>query len=392
MIKAKTFIHALNLCLTDVKKAKSYMKDMRLTQVEKTILESYFLLRDNNLSEVISVLEKISSPDPIVESQRKFLLGAAYNNMTKYEIAIPYLKDAYKLLSKSELVHQQFVALNNLFITYLNLRDKKNMALVLDQMSEIDLTWEVQKISYQRCILNFNVVSKNYHEAHDVLTKLNKLIPKMSEAQVISFLIDKFKFYIAQKDFSNCESTLNEMKNYRKFHLSANYNFMKNLLNHLTDNKPLWITDSDYQEMPLLFHQIKCIQKLEQHNEVEAKSHWQELMKIDGQNCEENFKYVGDECLFSMCLGKYTSDKKVFIKPSVVEGESKEEIFINYLNSCHGTASKEVMYKVIYGTELLDKSETAKLHKLVSRIRQKYHIEIEFRQGCYHLSHKKKSA
>lgn len=390
MVKVKTFIHALNLCLTNVKKAKIFLQDKRLTQAEKTILASYFHLRDNELDIVVDKLLPLVSNDPIVESQRKLLLGMAYNNLSLYEKAIPLLEDSLLILKDENLPQQLFNAYHNLFIIELNLKKTDRMAVLLQEMSELKLSTQVEKISLHKCLFCFHSMIGDYAAADGQLKFLDKNMDQMSECQAISILVDKFDYLIKQEKFTAAEKCLNQMKNYRKFHLSENYNFMKNLLAHLTTSSPLWITDSDYQSIPMLFHQIKCIQKLEQDNTEEALEHWNQLNTISSHTYLDNFQYKGDKCLFSLCLDKHQKVKTdAKINLDQIKAESKAELFYKILIEANAPISKENIYQLIYKEKFVEKSDLVKLQRLVSRVRADYNLQIEFQQGCYRIKLKK---
>lgn len=211
----------------------------------------------------------------------------------------------------------------------------------------------------------------------------------MTDAQAIGVLLDIFDFYIKQEKLDKAKTVLDQMKKYRKFHLTENYNFMKHLLSNLQLNHPLWITDDDYSKIPILFHQIKCIQKLEQSNQIDALFHWNELKKIAPLVYQDEFQYQGDRCLFSLCLQKSLNNKS-FKVDFEVQGNNKTELLINFLKKNPGPQSKEVLYQLLYGKELSDKSDAFKLHQLISRMRVHLdNAEVEYKQGCYQLKNKK---
>lgn len=389
MIKVKTFIHALNLCLTDIRKAKNFLKDKRLTHAEKTILSAYFNIRDNRNEWVIDQLSHLKSPDPVVESQRLILLGMAYNNLGNYETALPRLVASIELLKNIELPQQTFNAYHNLFIVHLNLKNAGELNGILEKLHTYATPTEIEKISLKKCQFCFHAITGDYAAAGESLHFLQKNLKNMTDAQAIGTLLDIFDFYIKQEKLDDAKSVLDQMKKYRKFHLTENYNFMKHLLMHLQSDQPLWITDDDYSKIPILFHQIKCIQKLEQSNQSEALFHWNKLKEIAPMIYLDEFQYRGDRCLFSLCLQKNIGMRGLKVDLEV-QGNNKTELLINFFKKNPGPQSKEIVYELLYGKKLMDKSDAFKLHQLISRMRA--HLddtEIEYKQGCYQLKKKK---
>lgn len=159
MIKVKTFIHALNLCLTDIRKAKKFLKDQRLTLAEKTILSGYFNIRDNHNDWVVKNLSALKSQDPVVESQRLLLLGMALNNLSNYEAALPHLVASIELLKGVNLAQQTFNAYHNLFIVQLNLKNKIDLGNILEKLHAYATPTEIEKISLKKCEFCFHAIT-----------------------------------------------------------------------------------------------------------------------------------------------------------------------------------------------------------------------------------------
>lgn len=392
-LKVKTFILALNTFGTNIKKAKSFLKDKRLTQSEKTILNCFLLLRDNQLDKVIKTLEHLVTIDPIVESQKKLILGIAYNNQNHHMQALPLILESLDLMEGYEIKEQQFIALNNLFIIYRNLKDINHMRQTLKKMHAREIPNELARISLLRADFKMASVTGKYKEAETYLNQLDKVQSQMSEAQAISHLVDKFDFYVKTDRHYDCESILINMKVYRKFHMSSNYNFMKLLLQHYLYDKTLYVTDKEFKDFPMLYYQIKIIQKLEESNFVEAKKWWLSLASLYPSSYGvELGDYRGDKCLFSICLDKYErTSLTIDIKRSELP-RSKEKALVKLLEEVAAPIPQEMIYELIWEKQFDSKLDLNKLAQLVYSVKAKTGIDIKMKRSCYFIDKNKTKA
>lgn len=391
-INVKTFILALNTLGTNDKKAKSYLKDKRLTQSEKSILQCYFYLSDNQFEKVLTSLHQLNTNDSIVESQKNLFLGVTYNNQGEFLKAIPLFEKALELMQEYFIPFQEFTALNSLFIAHRNLKNHQSMKTALERMHALKIQDVPTQITLMRADFKFASVTADYKEASKTLVKLEKLKKKMTNGQMLSHLVDKFDFYIKTDQLQRCTKLLTEMKSYRKFHLSANYNFMKLLLNHFIDSKPLYVTDSDFIEIPVLFHQIKVILNLDGGNTDEAQIHWKKLAELYPQTYATNFgNYNGDKCLFSICLDKHrnmTSQKRL---NEISLPSSKRDALIKLLTEANSPIHQVMIYELIWGEVPVDKNDLNKLARLIYLVKIKNGLDIRTKKSCYYIEKKSSS-
>ena len=113
------------------------------------------------------------------------------------------------------------------------------------------------------------------------------------------------------EELQQASGVLNELKQFRNYQLSENYNFMKKMLDHLTDGSPLYVYDHLFQNVPVLLHQLKVIQFLEEKNLDQARAHWEKLKSISPQIYGKAFEYHGSTCLFSLGLRMHAHAEKI---------------------------------------------------------------------------------
>jgi hypothetical protein len=392
VIKVKTFITALKLLSSDPVKAKSFLQDKRLSQNEKIILRCYFLLRDNELDEVVSQLKQISScTDTIVEAQKQLLLGLTANNQSHFKEAFAYINTALKLLKNKELPYFEYIGLYNQFIISFNQKDREQMRSILGKLKKLPLEKEADQIMILRCFLNYYTLHDQFNEAHHMIEEIEQISGTLTESDGISFLIDKINLAVKEEKFDQCQKILSEMKKFRKFHLTENYNFIKLLLDNITHDTPLYFNQDLFVRIPVLHYQMKTIRALEEGNEGEAKESWAKLTELYPELYEENFKYRGDKSLFSLALNKHVA--KIRPTPLQFSGDSSQhEKILTLLQNAKAPINRDLIYHAIYGKPAECKDDYLRLSKVISRLKKKTSLEIGYKKACYFLVKTKQAA
>lgn len=389
-MKEKTFYKALLELSSDPDKAKRSLLDKRLTAIEKQIIDGYLKIRNNQNYEVIESMQKnITSDSMFVESQRLLLIGCASNNLSQFAQAEKYLFNAIEILKKMETPYFHFFAYFNLFWIKSNLNETQQMEKILNEMQKIPVANEHQRLRFLRCQFSFYHKTQDFQNATRVLNEIEPIRSSLSESDIISYLIEKFMFYIQMDDFTHCYDILADMKNYRKFHLSENYKFMKKLMDHLTKESPIYAYAQDFDKVPVLHHQIKFIQSLEENKLDDAKTHWASLQTISPSTYKENYNYNGSKCLFSLCLEKHRHQLVIPKKLEIAENLPKIEALISLLSKSNIPLAAGLIFETIWGRTIEDKEDLMKLTRMVSRAKSEKGVDIVFRKGTYQI---KKSA
>ena len=385
--------------LVDFSKAPERMKqafeDNRLTKTEKLIIDGYLKIRNNQNHEVIETM-KGTGPSSLkfVESQRLLLLGSASNNLSQFEDAKNYLHASIEILKELEASYFFFFAHFTLFWIYANLNETLKMKAALDVMESVHLENEHQQMRLMRCQFCYHQVANNNDQAQIVMEKIERRAQELSESDIISFYIDKFTFFIQIENFNQAGQILGEMKKHRKFNLNENYNYMKKLLDHIVKDLPIYAYEDEFENTPVLLHQIKVIQGLEEKKLEVAKHHWDLLQATSPKVYSENFQYAGPKCLFSICLNKNL--QKIIDKSSIKisSGTNKLDSLISLLQGHKAPLPAGLIYEMIWGTPPTEKEDLKKISRLISRAKKEKNLNIVFRKGSYELKadHAKKTA
>lgn len=389
-MEQKAFYQALIDINIDPSKTKKCLDDKRPTYAEKRILESYLLIRNNQNKEALEMMRSLAPTGlPFVEAQKDLLIGLSLNNQSIFIDAEASISKAIPVFTNLKSDYFLFMCYFNLALIHLNTSQLDKMKSSVESMSHLSLETKLQKIRLLRCQFAYYSESGYGTEARDYLSKIETLKPEMPESDIISQLLCEFRFFIAEENFSKCEAILDEMKNFRKFHLSENYNFMKKLLSHVSQNTPLYAYSSDFESVPLLKHQISVIKSLEELNQSEAKDHWIKLQKLAPDMFQDNFVFNGRKCLFSLCLNKHLNrSKSLNIKKK--EERPQLDALIELLEKAEGPLQKGFIYEFLWNTTPESKDDFKKLTRLIYRARIERGIEVLSRKGTYYIENKKK--
>lgn len=388
MIKVKAFVAVLLQFSKNPKQAKRLSHDKRLSFAEKSIIQAFFLLRDNKLSEVLKCLEMVKGKlDPVVQTQKDLLMGMALNNLSRHQEAISFIEksiNGIQLLAIPELGYFKFIALHNLFVIYLNKKDEKNLTRVFKQIKSYSPQTDRELILIMRCQFNYCTFLNKYAEAKAVLEEIHHYKDKMLESDIAAHLLNQFDFHIKLKKFTKAQDTLDEMKSYRKYQLTANYNFMKILLNHHQQKTPVHFDQRDFKDYPLLQSQIMTIKALAERDHATANCHWVNLQRLDPHTYQDDFSYQGDECLFSLCLNHHLKLMNKHSLIPITSAQGKLKHLKTILELAEIPVGKIELYQMIWGEEP-DKEELKKLAKNIYRLRIQHGLNIKLKHGCYFI-------
>jgi hypothetical protein len=162
-----------------------------------------------------------------------------------------------------DLHYYRFVGHFNLFLLASNKLDFQSMKKNLEIMRTIPQERPLQYLRLIRCEFIYADETNQTALALKWLKDIEIQKDSLPESDKISHLVSEFMFRVKLEELSLARVLLGQMKKHRKFHLSENFNFMKKLLDHLIDNRPIYAYASDFEQVPILFHQVQVIQSLE---------------------------------------------------------------------------------------------------------------------------------
>ncbi len=382
-VKCKIFDQVLKELNERPGRLEKWLEDHRLTSVEKKILIGHSWIRNNLNQKVLDEIPLLPKSEMnFVEAHRLLLIGIASNNLSYFDQAKQYLEASTKAFSDLGLHYYRFIGHFNLFLHASNKVDFRAMRHHLEIMRTIPQEISVQNLRLMRCEFIFADETNQTETALKWLKDVESQKEFMPESDKISHLVSEFMFRVKQEDLTVAREVLEQMKKHRKFHLSENFNYMKKLLEHLTENKPIYAYATDFEQVPLLFHQVQLIQSLEALEKETAHEHWKALQKMMPDVYAEPFEYKGTKCLFSLALQKHVKPKEV---PVIEIGakDTKVEQLISILQAHPAGLKKAHLYELLWGEVPESKNDLKRLVRLVYKARQVHQLEIQTRKGSY---------
>ena len=370
----------------NLRNAEKFLNDKRMSQDEKIVLKGWFLLRKNKTTELIEMILGMSvSQHELVDSQKKLLLGIAYNNLGEMNKAQKYLMNVPEVVLKYPVRAMQFIAYYNLCVCYFN--QKKNVELVdaVAQMELLTSDSSRHEIMLKQCQLMSAIQNQKHELAGELLSQLDRSVSKMSESMKLGHLYDKFNYFLSTNHLEQCLQCLWEMKKCRSFHSSENFNYLKALLEMLVHDRPLYFYPQQFKINHSLFYQLKVVHSLQKMDVPAAEVYWSKLRRLDPQTYLEQFQLKDESSLLNLALKKYQIHLTAANSrtPLDTEESTKEKLLYGLLTQSGHPVSKEMIHQLLWNKPMLDKEDMLKLKKLVSRVRSCYNLDIKFKNGCY---------
>lgn len=385
-MKEKTFYKILVEFSLSIETTKRRISDMRLTSVEKLIIEGQLNIRKNLNQEVLTSMSETNPSElPFVESQRLLLTAYALNNLSKFTEAEKFVMQSIEILHKIEAPFFLFNSYHLLFTIYDNLHLTSHMERTIQKMDGLQMN-KRQEVQYLMCKFCYHHQAQETALAEKVLPKIDARINDLTEGDIVRQLVNKFMFLVQQEKLESAKKVMGELKQYRNYQLSENYNFMKKLLDHLTDSAPLYIYDHQFETIPVLLHQLKVIQCLEEKQPEQARFHWSMLKEISPATYGEAFDYKGSTCLFSLALKKHCEHEIVPDLPMKAVGDNKLEQLYSILNESKIPVHGAMIHEIIWGTTPVEKEDFKKVSRLISRLKTVKNVTVEFRKGAYTMA------
>ncbi len=387
-IKTKVFFDLIFSHTRDPKRVKRFIKiDKRLTMSEKQILNGFLLMRDNKNAEALELAEDISSQaDDFVECLRFFLLAATLNNLGHYEKALVYFQKSRNKLVCGALPNLEYVLLNNISNVYLNLHKTVKAQEVLEEMQALKgISDENQNRLDLQC-LYVACVNEDRKMADKYFHRLKQIEDKFEcQAQVI--LQETYCYYgVVFCEHKLSYQALKVLSGLKKYFQTQHYNYYKLLLEHLTEDAPIYIVEGEFKTHPLRLWELKLIRALEISDRSMAESAWNFLMHQNPYAFQPHFVYQGPKSLFSLCFSKNVANiQKNQLDYVREKNVSMLDAMANILKEKKELTRDELFF-YLYGREPESKDEIHRLAKYVSKLKTTKGISVSLKKGVYKIA------
>lgn len=388
-VTSKTFEVYIKELIYHPERAKKWLADKRLTTIEKSILRGHLLVRDNKNIQALKEIESTPNSDiELINDHKNLLMGICHNNIGNFSAGEKFLKLARIGFEEKEHNYHLFTTLYNLTLLYSNLEDYQAMGPIVHRMEELRVDGKLPKIRLLRCQSTYAICVNDIEKSWHYIKEIKSLRSEMPESELGPQLINEFIFYIKIEDLDKAESVITEMKNYRKFTLSENYNFMKVLLAYLRNDTTIYAYDDMFASpTSTLLYMIRVIEKLQVNDKDGALVFWEKLKIQHSESLYgDNFQWKGEKCLFSLCIEK---NLKKISMPSLLQfvnkGDLKHKIIFDILSKSGVPVKAAELYEIIYNEPIVDKDDLKKLARMMVYVREEYKVEITAKKGTYQL-------
>lgn len=189
----KTLLEALEAAEVSSTKAKKYLKDKRLSAIEKKLITYLTQLRNNDFSFIEELLADIASDGiPFLKGLKHLMLGAVYVYKADSMEAEKHLKLAMNHISECQnerfIKRMVFRIHSNLFYVYVNQKRFAGMKRQFEITEKLNKT-ESDETSFLIMTACYHSMTGNYAKAEEALTELRKPGSKLTDIQIISYHI-----------------------------------------------------------------------------------------------------------------------------------------------------------------------------------------------------------
>lgn len=385
--KSKIFYQILLEHSFNVVKAKKLIaSDRRLTRDEKTILKCFLLMRENNNTKALELVEEVRpQTEPLVESMRFFILGGLLNCFGMQEKSHMHYLASYKHLPKGQDTHLEFVIMLNLYIISVNQRNLKNITEFISIMNKMQGLNEEDILTLTKCNFNYATITVDLKKAQKLYLELEKNKTRFKSHTLISYYFNVWDFALVKKDVKLCEKVLEQIQDQRVYSSTQNYNYMKLLLNHYFYDKPVFINEQIYRNFPKLLAELKLIRALETNKMSEAQGQWKQLERFNPFCFKPDFKFVGHTTILSLCLKKH--EAKLTATPSDIKVDPKKSITDNIKSILleNKSITKDDLFVALFGRAAESKLDYARLAREIYKCKSQFKFEIDSKKGKYSL-------
>lgn len=375
------FLDTFNLVRTNIEKAKYRIKNKKFKPSERVLLQQFVEFKSNNTEDIIRKLSDINYDDyNIVSGCANWLKGLCYNQIGDFKESEKFLRKSLEILTEIDS-HFAFYPCAHLVINLVNQNNKEEALLFLDLTNKhqpSDSFSQVLWYSAKLACLYIDNKDKNIIQMTDMLFGhfQNGFLPVHASVYLIRIMTE-----IKRENFEESLRLLEEYKKINSLKVKSNYKFLKVLLRHLLYRDEIYVYEREFNKERLLYLQLLTIKKLSLKHYSDAKDSWDSLHEIAPRMFQENFKFNGTKCVFSIALSKYptsqSSDQVVVKELDVSKLNKIEQKIEHIINNVDSFISKDEIARLIWPDELPHQNYR-NINKYIAKLRKKgYTLKIK---------------
>lgn len=387
------FIKAYNQINIGFKEFHPYLKDKRLSQTERKLLQAVYLLMKGKPDEAVESLEGLTPQSFFLRAYQQFLIGLAFNNLSQYDKSAKFLVNALSNFEASKYPEHAFKPISVLSRVYHNIKDCQRLEKYHKKFIEFkdnkNPSHCVLDLEYQ---IYIHQLKEEPKEALKCLEEIRNNYSDQIQRSLSTYLILEFTCYVQQGDYDRCFEILHEYKQVSGFKSRFNFFFMQSLLTYLTKEKAsIYAYKKDYMEGDYFFYQVKVIQNLNRHNYNQALKFWKRLQDIIPSLYLDNFKYNGPKDLYALAFekahaefqAKNTIDDSTELNLEELRGlKNAGDKLVYVLENQKTYIDKYELIQLVWEEDWSPKNDN-RLRTLISRLKSKNKLNILNKDGKY---------
>jgi tetratricopeptide (TPR) repeat protein len=377
------FKETFQLLNVDQRKFEYRLKTHHFSPQEKKILEAFWYFKKNDQEEIFSRLKTPIVDNVFLEATRSYLLGLAHNHYGKFKFAIEHLNKSISLYQSQEEDEFIIYALTSLITAYSNTKNTLAMAQAVDLLKTYPPKGAFSQLLRIHAELLYLSLAEQDKKAEKIIIKaLSEDNPHLENFKP-SFYLTLFSINFKRERYQDCKTILDDYKKSKGFTVKVNFLYMKNLLEHIVENKPLYIYENDFKDYPELHYQLEVIKALSRSDIKRAEDFWSKLALHNPEIYQKNFNYLGGPNLFFAALKIHKQDNKVKIDKTELKSIEKPlEKLIYIFEKTSVPIQKAELINLIWDEEVSEKTQN-KLRKLVFKYNETGKVKIVSYQDTY---------
>ena len=384
------FIETFGLIHTDRKKFTYRLDSPKFSVQEKRLLKGFLEFYRNHKAQSLAHLRMSPIADPFLEGVRFYLIGLVYNQNSHFRYAIENLEKSVSIFNTTENYGFIINPVSLLIITHSNRKEVKKMGTWIRELRKVKPASHIGELMIYHCEILYSFMSGDGQRTEELLKNAESLGHPEYKSFHPHFLVIQMSLMISEKRYAECKQVLEKYKKTAENAIvKANYAYIKSMLEHLHEQKPLYIYAERYKEFPELHEQLEVIKNLSTGSLDLAKKYWNRLHQHNPDLYQENFHFAGDECLFSQALEKYQdfTQETEWDAEKIKSIPSKMDRLDFLLTNAKEPLQAETMIRLIWGEDVSEQS-LARLRKLISLYSKEKNLRVVANRQSYKVDKK----
>lgn len=389
--KYKTFIQAYSFINDDLTKYRKFLKDKRISQAERILLEGLLHLKKDKPKKALALFESTTVQSDFINGYKSYYLGLAHGLIGDQISSGKYFVDSIQYFQNAKSMAHAFRPIAAISKVYFHMRDgerlRKYYQIFLEMMDDTQTDHQILSLEYQIFIA---YIEEDSEFGIDLLDQLINKYQNVLASQISTYYIYQIMLYAQMQDFDRCQLAIEAYKNSNGFKIKYNYFFFTALFNFITQSEPIYVYQDKFQGGNYYFNQLKVIQSMLKLEQEDALKYWTLLQVELPELYQDHFNYSGPRDLFSISLEKAKQNFTIIETEidTVVDFSELQQMksaldkLVYLFEHSSRFLNKEELIKLIWDEQWTPKND-ARIRTLISRAKKKRGLNLQHVDGKY---------